>query len=424
MKTFMIKTLGCRLNQAESEEIRAGLEKAGYAYVARNSPADICIIHTCTVTATAENKCLQEARRMRRRNSDAFIVLAGCAVETGNDLIKRCGADLLADQHDKFRLPEIIEKKTALLSGRISNAPHSTLHAPHSPSRHRSRALLKIQTGCNFRCAYCIVPDTRGAPVSVPFETVMAQARKMIAAGYQELVITGVNTGLYKSDERDLIQLLKALADLPGTARIRISSIETTTVEDELIDLIAQTPRICSFLHAPLQSGSNNVLQAMRRRYTAESFSAFIMRAAEKIPQIGIGTDLICGFPGETDADFCATRQMVEQLPFSNLHIFPFSPRPGTPAAETALPAVPQETIRARTAELIEIGNRKRSDFAAGFTGKTVEILIEKIKKGQGFGWTAEYLPAAVPAAPADKGQLIKAQVLHSKDDQLICRRM
>jgi threonylcarbamoyladenosine tRNA methylthiotransferase MtaB len=443
MKTFTIKTLGCRLNQAESEAICAAFEKTGYRIVPPSTAADVCIIHTCTVTATAENKCLREARRLRRKNPDALIVLAGCAVETGRQLLERSGADLLAGQKDKFRLPEIIEKLAGARPGQrhtnavppphspavekkaspgicgISNTPHSSSHSQHLPRR--TRALLKIQNGCDFRCAYCIVPDTRGRPVSRPFEEVLQDARGMIAAGHREIVITGVNTGLYQTAQGNLIDLLAALAALPDMGRIRLSSIEPTTVEEDLIDLMACTPQICAFLHVPLQSGSNPVLKSMRRRYTAEQFIAFIEYAAKRIPRIGLGTDLICGFPGETEADFAETCSIIDKLPFSNLHVFPFSPRPGTPAAESGLKPVKPGMIKERTAHLMALGAEKRHMYAESFVGKEVEVLIEKAKSGFRTGWTAEYLPAAIPGKTDETGTLINAMVIDCDGDTLIC---
>lgn len=416
MKTVTIKTFGCRLNQAESEQIISGFEQAGYCYVPDIADADIYIIHTCTVTGTAENKCMQEARRIRRTKPSALIVLAGCAVENNPRLLEQCGADLQVGQQDKFRIHELLKDS---LSPHFSDDNITTQKA----SPRRSRALLKIQTGCNFRCAYCIVPDVRGQPKSRDFKTILTEAERMISSGFHEIVVTGVNIGLYQTTGGGLVELLQQLAALPGIGRLRISSLEITTVEYDLIELIAKTPAICAFLHCPLQSGSDKLLKAMGRRYTTKEFSSFIRRAAGMIPDIGIGTDIICGYPGETNEDYKATCELVESLPFSNLHVFPFSPRPGTPAANITEELVPEKIIRQRCANLIDLGNRKRKTFVDSFTNKPVEILIEKVDNGIGRGWTAEYIKAEVPCSNDESGNLVRALADKSDGFTLLCRR-
>lgn len=416
MKTVSIKTFGCRLNQAESEQIISGFEQAGYCYVPDTRNADICIIHTCTVTGTAESKCLQEARRIRRTRPAALIVLAGCAVENNRKLLEHSGADMQVGQQDKFRIHELVKDSLP------QHFPANENPSQTSPRR-RSRALLKIQTGCNFRCAYCIVPDVRGNPQSRDAATVLTEAEQMIASGFREIVVTGVNIGLYHSAGGGLVELLKQLAALPGIGRLRISSLEMTTVEYDLIELIARTPAICKFLHCPLQSGSDSILKAMGRRYTADEFSNFIRRAAALIPGIGLGTDIICGYPGENDDDYRKTCELVETLPFSNLHVFPFSPRPGTPAAAIHQESVPEKVIRQRCANLIALGNRKRNSFIGSFANSPVEILVEKVKNGMGRGWTAEYIKAGVCCRNDERGKLIRAIAGKTDGDTLLCRR-
>ena len=403
------------MNQAESEQIINDMQQAGYSFIKKGNDTDIYIIHTCAVTNTAEKKCLQELRRIRRSNPTAFVVLAGCAVQSGSRLMKEGCADLQLGQVEKLKIGKILKKMLP------QNCARDAVLKENHPLQHRSRALLNIQTGCNFNCSYCIVPKVRGAPQSRDFKKIISEAEQMLTAGYREIVVTGINIGLYNDVHGGLVELLKELAALCKTARLRLSSLETSTVEHELIELIAENPPICAFLHCPLQSGSDKILQAMGRRYSAKAFNSFIRTAAETVPGIGIGTDIICGFPGETDEDFQQTCQLVDELPFSNLHVFPFSPRPETRAAH--LPdRIDEKIIRQRCDHLIKTGTVKRHGFAQSFAGRKVQVLAEKVQHGRGMGWTAEYLKATVPCTPEQCGQLVDATVVNVDKDLLHCR--
>ncbi len=391
-----IRTVGCRLNQAESAQIAAGFQAAGYIVVGPSEPCEVFIVHTCTITGNAESDSAKLARSAARRDPRPVVVLAGCAVEVGGEeLGERSHADLVVGQAEKFDLP-------ALLAARFGLPTPAEEHPDKAlPVFTSTRAIVRVQDGCRFGCSYCIVPRTRSRLWSRPLPEVVDEVQRFGEAGYREIVVTGANLGCYRDDTEDLTGLLAALLSNTTMPRIRLSSIESSTVTPELFELMASDPRICRALHIPLQSGSDTVLQRMNRRYTRDSFRTLIEAAVAVMPLLGVGTDIISGFPGETDEDFALTRSLVEELPFSNLHVFPFSPRPETEAAslgDTVNPSV----ARDRAKELIALGETKRETFARRFIGNEVAVLIEKSDETGGTGWTSEYLPARIEGAVSE----------------------
>lgn len=394
------KTLGCRLNQAETAHMAAAFQTAGYALVPFGQDCEVCVIHGCAVTANAERNSLRCARAQRRRYPHAVIVLAGCVGETpaGRAAGKSC-ADLVIGQKDKFDLPRLIARRFDL------RAPCPGEPVVH-PVFESTRALLRVQNGCDFGCAYCIVPHTRGPASSRPWADLLSEAADLAVRGYRELVLTGANLGCYRDGRRDLSDLLRALERIPDIRRLRISSIEPTTVEARLPDLFRGSVKLCRFLHLPVQSGDNGVLERMGRRYTIETYRAFVLDLVAAVPDIGLGTDIIAGFPGETREAFLNTVRLVRDLPFSNLHVFPYSPRPDTLAA--SLPnRVPAPVVTRRVRLLRKLGDAKRRAFAKRFLNRTVSVLIEASDgAGRGRGWTAEYLPARTPHVPARPNEI------------------
>ncbi|MEI8244127.1 MAG: MiaB/RimO family radical SAM methylthiotransferase [bacterium] len=395
------KTFGCRLNQAETDRFIADSAAAGWQVVPFAAPADVVVIHGCAVTHTAELKCQQLARGIKRAALAAgaaspFVVLVGCVVEADAARQDVAGVDLLVARGDKERLVEIVCARLGEVAPDRSDPSDLSDRPDLPPPPRRKRAFLKVQDGCDFCCSYCIVPHTRGAPVSRPWPRVLDEARALAQAGFAELVVTGCNVACYRDGARGLADLLAAIAALDAVQRIRLSSVEPGTSEREIIDLMSACRKLCRYLHLPLQSGDAGTLRRMGRTYTPESFAAMAQYAAQRMPDLGLGTDIIAGFPGETDAAFERTRQFVAALPFSNLHIFPYSERPGTPA-ETFADRVPVSVRKARARELIRLGVEMRQAFARRFVGRTVDVLIEHISKdGRGCGWSSEYLGCRV----------------------------
>ncbi len=307
-------------------------------------------------------------------------------------MAERSHADLIVGQEDKFRLPAILEAQFGL-----PPPPQDTSGNP-LPLFTSTRAIVRVQDGCRFGCSYCIVPRTRSRLWSRPLPEVVDEVQRLEATGFREIVITGANLGCYRDDTQGLPNLLAALLANTAIPRIRLSSIESSTITPELIALMASDARICRALHIPLQSGSDAVLERMKRRYTRSSFLTLIEQALAAMPLLGIGTDIITGFPGESKRDYELTRSLVEALPFSNLHVFPFSARPGTEAA-TLDGRVHPPVARDRARELIALGNTKRDTFARQFIGRDVSVLVETTDDRGGTGWTSEYLPARVDGA-------------------------
>ncbi len=396
MRTVAFKTIGCRLNQAETAQIAAQFEAAGYGIVEAEQSCDVAVVNTCTITHGAQRDCARWARRLRRAGA-RIVVLAGCAVEhDGAHLLQETGVDLLADQTDKFRLIELLHGAEGLEPDHdihMEDSPH-----PATPLFSATRALVKAQDGCNFRCSYCIVPDARGAPRSRPRQEVLNDVRGLAEQGFREVVITGANIGCYHNGTYGLVELLQDVESIDGIARVRISSIESTTVERDVIDFMAVSNKLCHFLHLPLQSGADETLQRMGRRYSVAEYRSVVDYATSRVPDLGLGTDIIVGFPGETDAEFESTVACVRDLPFSNLHVFSYSQRRGTPAAD--MPGqIDAATKKVRSAELIALGKAKRAAFAAAFIGKPVTALVEKIDAaGAATGWTDQYLPVRIAA--------------------------
>ena len=411
--TVAFATLGCKLNQYDTTEVQALLEGGGFRTVPFESPAQVYVINTCTVTARADYSDRQAIRRAIARNPDAVVVVTGCYAQTNPEAVAAIpGVDLVLGTRDKYALPELLgeARKRARPLIRVSDvfAPEPM---PVIPVRRftpgHTRAFVKVQDGCQHRCSFCIVPMARGGSRSQPVDVVVEQVEGLVAAGYREVVLTGVDMGHYGWDlapRTTLAALVRRLADVRGLARLRLSSVLPAYFTEELIELIVGERRICRHVHVPLQSGSDPVLRAMRRPYTARMYRALVERLATAIPDLGLGADVITGFPGETDADFEATEAFLESLPFTYLHVFSYSDRRGTEAARRPAPRVAAETIRQRTSRLRRLGARKHLGFRRAQVGREVPVLVLEQRDretGQLVGLTDNYLEAAFPGPDA-----------------------
>lgn len=396
----LIHTLGCKVNQADAGALAAALSQNGCVAVSRG-PAHAVVVNTCVVTTTAEAKSRQAIRRLRRLHPGALIVCAGCAPR---------GTGLTPAS-----LPEVDLALTGTpveIAARIAlalNARPVTV----SPPPGRTRALLKVQEGCAEFCSYCIVPHVRGRPISVPGPSAVRQARDLIQAGYREIVICGTNLGCYGTDLEEassLERLLASLLELPGDVRFRISSVEPMNVTPSLARMIAKTPRLCRHLHLVLQSGSDRVLRLMGRNYTTEEFSRIVSAARETDPACAITTDIIVGFPGETTADHERSLELVSQTGFSRLHVFPYSPRPGTTAAD--LPGrLSARELETRAQEMTAVGTALAEDFARSLIGSQASVLVERITPRGGEGLTDNYVRATIPAYPGRENEFVVVRI-------------
>jgi len=374
-------TLGCKVNQCDAEEIAQALAGRGYRIVGRDDQADVCIVNTCTVTATADAKARKLIRKIHRQRPEAQIIVTGCLAQRDPASIEALpGVSAVVPNSQKPRLADLLP----LLPSPVS---------PASPAPSRTRAFLKIQDGCDHRCAYCAVPEARGHPVSKPVGQVLAEIGELAAAGAQELVLCGIRLGAYGSDadEGGLAALLHALRGTP-IPRLRLSSLEPMDVSDDLLAEIADHPRLCHHLHLPLQSGDDAILAAMNRGYTREDFARLVARVRSAWPDAAITTDIMAAFPGETDQQFRCTVGCAREIAFSRVHVFPYSPRPGTPAAARK-DRVPSHTATERTHQMLAVARDLARDAARSWVGKTVSVLFEEREKsGRLTGLTEHYI--------------------------------
>ena len=383
-------TLGCRVNQADTQQLQAALEARGFATVPFGAAADVIVVNTCTVTARAEVSDRQAIRRARRSNPDARVVVTGCWAQTSaGDVAREAGVDLVVGNADKSRLPALVEEILATRRGpaRVEvgdvRGARMTVEAP-ARLLGRSRAFVKVQDGCQHRCAFCIVPHARGQSRSSDPRRVVEQAESLVDAGHVEVTLTGVDLGHYGADlvpRTSLAALLRELVGIAGLTWLRLSSMLPAYFTDDVLEIVTGAPAIAPHMHVPLQSGSDRVLRAMRRPYTVGMYRAVVERLARSIPRLGLGADVIAGFPGERADDAAATEALIHALPFSYLHVFPYSDRTGTEAV--ARPGhVDRATIALRAARLRELSAAKATVFRRALVGRTEDVLVLETRDG------------------------------------------
>ncbi len=414
MKNAFIHTLGCRLNSADSALLVSRLEQAGYTIVDDTATAALIVVNSCTVTAEAARKSRQAVRKFRAARPDAFLVVTGCSAEMDRDSFLSDGAaDLVLTNPEKREIAEMILEAAAGhsgLGGKIKSLDAATTpfsEAAISKFPFRSRAFLKIQEGCNNFCSYCIVPYARGPERSRKFDEALADCRRAVEAGFPELVLTGVNTCAYSDSGRDLGALVREICRLPGEFRVRLSSTEPHPHNRSLLDVMAEEPRVCRFLHLSLQHGCDRILRGMNRHYTTAEYAAFVTAARARIPGIHIGSDLIVGYPGETDRDFEESLRFVEAMDFANLHLFTYSPRSGTPAARLAERISP-EVAQQRYRKLKQTAERSRRKFLESQLGQKLPVIFETIDNdGFARGWSDNYIAFRVPARSVELDRIV-----------------
>jgi threonylcarbamoyladenosine tRNA methylthiotransferase MtaB len=403
---FRITTLGCKVNQYESDAIAQRLKDLGYVPAGAENPADLCIINTCTVTQKASMQSRQAVRQFIRSNPQAQIVVTGCYAQTEPDAIKKIdGVHHIIGHGDKHNIPDIVLSQEkgpcpSLIHRNIFHEHHFK-QIPVTVFGNRTRPFLKIQDGCDTFCTYCIVPYARGRSRSMPFESVLKNIHCLKQAGFHEVVLTGVHLGAYGLDlspQTSLTDLLEHISESNAMDRVRLSSIEPHELTQDIIELVTKTEIFCDHFHIPLQSGDDRILERMHRPYTSSFFIDLIVKIKDQVPDAAIGVDILIGFPGETEKSFENTYSLIEKLPITYLHVFPFSPRPVTPAGKYSQ-KVPSKIIKARCEKMRRLGNEKKRIFYETFMGKTVEVLIEgKRDKATGLlkGITSKYIPVHV----------------------------
>ena len=394
MKSFYIKTLGCKVNSYESEFIRNLLLSSGLKEV--NNNADVCIVNTCTVTNTADNKSKQVINNIRKNNPNTIVVAMGCFCQFREKEIKELiNADIIIGNRDKSKILDYINefektKKQIVKFYDMNNVSFEDMEVKKYNKHHR--AFIKIEDGCNNFCSYCIIPYVRGRVRSKDFNKCLIEAQELALSNHKELVLAGIHTGQYNSDGKRLCDLINRLSEIEELKRIRLSSVEIVELDEGILDIIKNNDKFVSHLHIPLQAGSNHILQSMNRRYTREEFIEMVNNIKRLRPGISLSTDIIVGFPGETDEDFSDTLELSKEVGFSKIHVFPYSDRTGTVASRMKN-KVDGNIKKERVHKLMELSNELERKYFDENLNKEVEVLIEEEKEGYFYGFTSNYIP-------------------------------
>lgn len=433
MVKVAVATLGCKVNQCESAGIAEALVARGIALVPFGEAADGYIINTCTVTGRTDYQSRQLIRRAIRKNPAAAVLVTGCyAQRAPEEITKIPGVRFIAGNTEKERIPDILcemaSRAPRMLVGNIRDAKGiSRLGATLFPEH--TRAFLKIQDGCDAFCSYCIVPRARGASRSLPAPEVAERISAISRAGYREIVLAGIHLGAWGRDlqpREDLVTLIRQITAARTVERLRLSSIEPRELTEELIALIGESGTVCRHLHIPLQSGDDGILAAMRRDYEAAFFRHLVQHLSSAVSGIAVGIDVMAGFPGETERAFANTLELVEELPVAYLHVFPYSRRPGTPAAMMAR-QIPEPEKKRRAERLRKIGVLKRQRFAEKFIGTPLSVLVEgrtDPKTGFPVGFSDNYIPVAVRGDGATANRIVRVMPEAFREGRLIAEVM
>lgn len=430
MKTAKLITMGCKVNQYDTQSMRESLVRNGYAIVEETEPADLYLINTCTVTNAADQKARQAIRRAIRQNPNADVLVTGCYAESDRKAIEEIpGVTFVFGNREKADFQTYLDKLHAETPIQIQPVQHDAIreHARFSSgvsnAGKRTRALIKVQDGCSAFCTYCIIPYVRGRMTSRPLSEIVDEAHRIADSGIKEIVITGVHLGAYGQDtgrDKDIADILERIDGIDGIERIRFSSIEPMYFPDILSERMSALPKCMPHFHLPIQSGSDKVLRRMRRRYTTAQFTHLVDTLRDRFTDdVGITTDIMVGFPGETDSDFKDSMQFVEDIGFSQLHVFRYSPRKGTPAA-TYPDQVPPHISAARSCEMIELGKQLSETFRQQMLGKHKHVLVEESREGAKnllAGFTDNYLRVLVDVPETAINQIMRVKLTTSENE-------
>ena len=422
-RTVAFHTLGCKVNQYDTQAMRERFEEAGFRTVDFEDRADVYVVNTCTVTGTGDKKSMQTIRRCHRNNPDAAIVVTGCLAQRAADELKLPGVRLVLGTQRRGEVVQLLgqalEQDCALIAVEtLRQAPFERLTV-HAHEGH-TRATMKIQEGCDRFCTYCIIPSVRGPIRSRPLDEIRAEAESLAAAGFKEAVLTGIHLTSYGREQHGAITLLdaiRAVHGVEGIERIRLGSLEPVVVTEEFVQGIAAMPKVCHQFHLALQSGSDTVLARMRRRYTSGEFLAACAMLRGAFEDCALTTDVMTGFPGETEEEFAQTVDTCQRAGFARMHVFPYSEREGTKAAAMA-GSVPRHIREERARQLIAVGKELERAALEGRIGRTDEVLVEEIDaQGRGTGYTGGYMRVHVQGA--QPGEIVRVRITGIENDEL-----
>ena len=422
-RTVAFHTLGCKVNQYDTQAMRERFEEAGFRTVDFEDRADVYVVNTCTVTGTGDKKSMQTIRRCHRTNPDAAIVVTGCLAQRAADELKLPGVRLVLGTQRRGEvvqlLAQALEQDCALIAVEtLRQAPfeHLTVHAHEG----HTRATMKIQEGCDRWCTYCIIPSVRGPIRSRPLDEIRAEAQSLAAAGFKEVVLTGIHLTSYGREQHGAITLLdaiRAVHEVEGIERIRLGSLEPVIVTGAFVQGIAAMPKVCHQFHLALQSGSDTVLARMRRRYTSGEFLAACAMLRGAFEDCALTTDVMTGFPGETEEEFAQTVDTCQRAGFARMHVFPYSEREGTKAAAMA-GSVPRHVREERARQLIAVGRALERAALEGRVGRNDEVLVEEIDaQGRGMGYTGGYMRVHVQGA--QPGEIVRVRITGIENEEL-----
>lgn len=426
MPTVALTTLGCKVNQFETEVMEGLFKKRGYNIAAFDEAADVYVVNTCSVTHLGESKSRRLIRRALRLNPDAVVAVTGCYAQVAPEEVEKiAGVKVLIGTKERHKIVDLVEE-AAEKSGVVS-AVADIMRArefediPLFDLSGRTRAFLKIQEGCTNFCTYCIIPYARGPLRSRKLASVQKEAEKLVQAGFKEIVLTGIHLGAYGRDfspEAHLYDAVKAVLAIPGLKRLRLGSLESIELSPGLLELLGTDGRFCRHLHLPLQAGCDAVLKAMNRHYTTEEFKELHQNIINAVPDIAVSTDVIVGFPGETDEMFAKGLQFAREMDFAKIHVFPYSPRRGTPAA--SYPNQVDENVKKERALAMQaMADEKADEFRRRFIGKTAQVLIETKRNGIADGLTSNYLRVYLPEEGLCCGGIYETRLVKPYEDGL-----
>ena len=429
-------TLGCRTNQHDTAEMQVILEKEGYSIVNSSETADVYVVNTCTVTARSDYSSRLAVKKSLAINENATVVFTGCYAQLNSENSAKIeGLDIVLGNADKLKIADILKTKLKNNSlqkeSGLAEIYMSDIHAdrefqtlPVTQFQGRTKAFIKVQTGCNENCSFCTVVRARGSSASDTRENILDNIRHTIDGGYKEITLTGINLGTWGMDfhsKETFSSLVEDIANINGDFRVRLSSINPMEIDDHLIELVAQHEKICPHLHIPLQSGDTEILSKKRRNYDAKQYENIVRHAVDSIPSLGLGADVIVGFPGESEENFERTLRLIKELPFSYLHIFSYSPRSGT-EAHSFRNNIKNITKKERNLILSDLVKEKAHLFHKSFIGKKVTVLIEERKQADGVlkGHSEHYIPVRVDAEGFLQNQLVSVLITEIRKNELV----
>lgn len=430
MKKAAFYTLGCKVNQYETEALTEIFEKDGYAIVDFEEKADVYVINTCTVTNLSDRKSRQMIRRAKKSNEDSIVVVVGCYAQTAPEEVSKIpGVSLILGTKERSRILDYIHEIKEGREDQI-NAVNDIMGTRYFEQlqvesyKEKTRAFLKIQEGCSQFCSYCIIPYARGPIRSRQPEEVLEEVGKLAAAGFKEVVLTGIHVASYGKDIKNtsLIDIICRVHEVEGIERIRLGSIEPTTITEEFVAAARELDKLCPHYHISLQSGCDTTLKRMNRRYTAEEYKKVVDRLRENLGDVAITTDVMVGFPGETDAEFAETLRFLQEIQLYQMHIFKYSPRKGTPAA-TYSDQVPSEKKDERSNTLISLSSRNTLDFNQQHVGKILLVLFEQdVKEKPGFieGLTTNYIRVLCEGSTDMNGKILSVRIEKAEEDYVV----